>query len=345
MNYWRQEKTMDAHPVDSVMADPIETDYLHRLDLAARVLPDDRRRELVDEIAGHIAESRAGGEVRTEAHLRTLLDRLGSPAEIVAAAQEGDVLVAPPAAAPVGLVRVLRRPSVATETTAVLLLTAGSLLPLLGWIAGVVVLWSARRWRTWEKVLATLVFPGGPGLAAAAGVIGIGSTSCSSTGSSAGDDVTHCTSSGLPVAVGGPLFLVWIVAPVVVGIVLLARARGRAAAEPPIESWVPAGARSTWGGLEIVAVALLIGGAFLVPVIGPAAGLVCAWASDAWTTTEKWVATGLAAVPAVFGLCFLLAAFAVSSWLLLFLLPVAVLAAVGAGLFLALRLNSRRELN
>lgn len=333
---------MDGQPMDSVMADPIVEDYLRRLDYAARVLPDDRRRELVDEIAGHIAESRAGGQVRTEADLRTLLDRLGDPAEIVAAAREGDDPLGSPAG-PAGLVRVLRRPSIATEITAVLLLTAGSLFPFVGWIAGVVVLWTSRRWRTWEKVLATLVFPGGPGLAAVAGAVGIGSTSCSSTGSSTGDEVTHCTGSGISVALGLPLFVVWIVAPIVIGIVLLARARDRAAAEPPIETWVPVAAAPRWGGLEIAAVALLIAGAFVLPVVGPGVGLACAWVSDAWTTQEKWIATALAAVPALFGVLFLLAAFALATWLFLFLLPIALLAAVGAGLFLAVRLNARRQ--
>lgn len=52
--------------------------------------------------------------------------------------------------------------------------------------------------------------------------------------------------------------------------------------------------RSAWGPLEIIAVILLIAGSFLIPVIGPLAGLVCAWLSPAWTRGEKWVATALA---------------------------------------------------
>lgn len=53
----------------------------------------------------------------------------------------------------------------------------------------------------------------------------------------------------------------------------------------------PPGARSQWGALEIMAVLLLVVGTFLIPVIGPLAGLVCAWLSPAWTRGEKWVAT------------------------------------------------------
>ena len=43
---------------------------------------------------------------------------------------------------------------------AVSLLTFGSIIPVVGWLAGVLLLWTGRRWRTWEKVLGTLVIQG-----------------------------------------------------------------------------------------------------------------------------------------------------------------------------------------
>lgn len=52
----------------------------------------------------------------------------------------------------------------------------------------------------------------------------------------------------------------------------------------------PMAARSPWGPLEIIAVAFLIVGGFLVPVVGPIIGLVCALASSRWTRGEKAVA-------------------------------------------------------
>lgn len=58
-------------------------------------------------------------------------------------------------------------------------------------------------------------------------------------------------------------------------------------------------ARSPWGPLEIAAVALLTVGLFLLPVVGPVAGLVCAWVSDRWTRREKVVATVWTVLPAV----------------------------------------------
>jgi hypothetical protein len=219
---------MDGRPTDNPVADPVVEDYLRRLDLAAGVLPDDRRRELVGEIAEHIAASRAGGQVTNEAQLRTLLDRIGAPADIVAAARDeenptGVVMAAGPVRG--------RRPSIVTEIIAVLLLTVGSILPIVGWIAGVVMVWLSRRWRTSEKILATLVFPGGPGLALFVGTFGLRTSTCATRSDSSGE-VTSCTHSGGMPWLGVTVFIIWVAAPIVVGIVLLVRARDRAAAEP-----------------------------------------------------------------------------------------------------------------
>ena len=67
--------------------------------------------------------------------------------------------------------------------------------------------------------------------------------------------------------------------------------------------------RRVWGPLEIIAVILLIVGPFIAPVVGPLAGLVCAWISPAWTRREKWVATILASGSIVLVILFVLAAF------------------------------------
>lgn len=61
----------------------------------------------------------------------------------------------------------------------------------------------------------------------------------------------------------------------------------------PAQPGFPAPNRSAWGALEIIAVILLIAGPFIIPVIGPLAGLVCAWLSPAWTRGEKLIATAL----------------------------------------------------
>ena len=131
-------------------------DYLRRLERAAYALPPDRRAELVLEIKGHIDEAMASapGGPTDEAWTRTVLERLGTPEEIVLS--EGGA-PAPPA------VQTVERPAgTGLELAAVLLLTVGSIIPFVGWIAGVICLWASKRWRTWEKLLGTFVVPGGP---------------------------------------------------------------------------------------------------------------------------------------------------------------------------------------
>ena len=280
-------------------------DYLRRLEQAAYALPPERRAELVLEIRDHIEEARAAAGGRTdEAWTRSLLDRMGTPDEIVAAATEGEP-GAPHSWTPPQPVFVERRPGTGLELAAVLLLTVGSIIPFLGWVAGVVLLWSSRRWRTWEKLLGTLVVPGGPFIVVFAATLLPGQVcSSSSVGAAPGNDptkvvegTTTCSGFAFHPAVGIPLLLFALIGPIVLAGWLYARARARAALEPP--ELVPVGpprAGSPWGGLEIAAVVLLAAGAFVLPFIGPIIGLVLAWTSSAWTSTEKVVATAIASI-------------------------------------------------
>ena len=82
--------------------DALVTDYLRRLDAAATALSYDRRVELVGEIREHIEQARAAGGISGEAGLRDVLDRLGDPDEIVAAAQDDEAVppTQPPPAPP-----------------------------------------------------------------------------------------------------------------------------------------------------------------------------------------------------------------------------------------------------
>jgi hypothetical protein len=293
-------------------ADALVGDYLARLDRAAGALPDDRRTDVVAGIREHIDAARESGVVHDEASLRDLLDRLGEPEEIVAAAREGDDPLPPPVPA------IAYRPAgIGTEVTAVLLLTAGSFIPFVGWIAGVIVAWTSRRWTTGEKLLATLVMPFGP--AAGLVVMAYGSLMVTRVCTSSSSELVDGTfASGPEVCTGPPvwtgwlmlaLVAVWVVAPFVVAIVLVRRARARADLEPPtpVQPSTTAPGTSPWGGLEIAAVLLLAIGGFLLPVVGPAAGVLCAWLSDRWTRTEKWVATAIASVSLIVPLVVVLA--------------------------------------
>jgi uncharacterized membrane protein len=149
----------------SSTADKLVEDYLKRLNAELRGVPRARRRELAEEISDHIAEARAGLETEDEAGIRTLLDRLGEPAEIAAEATE----------------RLVARPSTAgwKEVGALVLLPIGGvILPVLGWFIGIVLLWISDAWSTRDKLVGTLLFPGGLLLPVALGVLASESSGC-----------------------------------------------------------------------------------------------------------------------------------------------------------------------
>jgi len=225
------------------MTDPelLVQDYLARLERAAARLDADRRAELLASITEHLDEARSTGAAQDEAAVRTLLDRLGEPVDIVAAAQDGgpsggrqDRVVDPSTP----------RRGTGLELAAVLMLTAGSFLPVVGWLVGAVLLWCSDRWRAGEKLLGTLVVPLGPG-----GVVLLGgllpfsqraevcTTSPSAPlGSSQplgdGSAVTTCSVSGPPEWVGLLLTVLLVLAAVAVPIWLYRTARRRADAQP-----------------------------------------------------------------------------------------------------------------
>jgi HAAS len=128
--------------------DQLAAAYLRRLKRATSGLPRARQRELVSEISDHIAHARAdqaGTGDGGSAALRSVLDQLGDPEDIAAAAG------APGPAQRLG----------GWEIVAIILLMVGGFLWVIGWIVGVVLLWISPRWRWPEKLLGTLVWPGG----------------------------------------------------------------------------------------------------------------------------------------------------------------------------------------
>jgi uncharacterized membrane protein len=72
------------------MRDPVER-YLRDLERELHGLPRARRAEILDDVGAHLEEARA--QAADEAELRTLIERLGDPADIAAEARG-------PAAAP-----------------------------------------------------------------------------------------------------------------------------------------------------------------------------------------------------------------------------------------------------
>ena len=151
--------------------------------------------------------------------MREQLERLGAPEEIVAASSwDGS----PPPA---------RRNGILLEVAAVILLLVGGIvLPVIGWVLGLVLLWASGRWSRGDKLLGTFVVPGG--LMTPLGLLILpGGESCGWT-TSASDGVTveavtteTCTDSSFPLIIGIPLVIFLTVAPLVVAARLLSRAR------------------------------------------------------------------------------------------------------------------------
>jgi hypothetical protein len=123
-------------------ADTLILRYLQDLEAQLHDLPAARRRELLDEVGEHIAAARAGLDPDTEAGVRSMLERLGDPADIAAEARERVGVQAAPA-----------RP--ATPWLEIVALVA-LVIPFLGWVVGVVLVWLSRRWSTADKLIGTI---------------------------------------------------------------------------------------------------------------------------------------------------------------------------------------------
>lgn len=155
---------------------PLAKEYLRDLKRVSRCLPRDRRIELISEIESHLHESIAPGA--SDAEVEHILDRLGIPEQIVAADLPHEVRQAP-----AGNGR---------EVSAIFLLLLGGILVWIGWFVGLFLLWTSKAWTVTDKLIGTVIIPGG--LATSlfiALATGTGTGSCSGSGHG-----THCTSSG-----------------------------------------------------------------------------------------------------------------------------------------------------
>jgi HAAS domain-containing protein len=186
--------------------------YLKDLERELHDLPANRRQELLDEVGEHIAAARAALDPETEAGVRTMLERLGDPADIAAEAHERFGVQRPPA-----------RPATPwLEVIAIVLLV----IPFAGWVVGVVLVWISRLWTTRDKLIGTL---GGMSWVLA----GLGTVMTSAGGSRAvGSAPLGPSETSLMevVLVAAPFIL-----PILAAIYLGVRLRGRdaAASAPP----------------------------------------------------------------------------------------------------------------
>ncbi|MGW7682655.1 HAAS signaling domain-containing protein [Kribbella sp. NPDC054772] len=142
--------------------------YLKELATEAEVLPAGRRDELLADMKAHIAEARAGGAT-SEDEIRDVLQRLGRPSEIVAAATDGLVqVVVPPRMRPQDFV------AVGLAMFGPYLLELNTILALVAWGVGLGLLWTSNRWTTIWKLLGTLSWPIGYAVVIAVDTIFLG---------------------------------------------------------------------------------------------------------------------------------------------------------------------------
>ena len=120
-------------------ADQLVRRYLAQLDAAMRDVDASRRQEILAAMHRHIEQGRAGLDRDDAAGVRTLLSRVGDPAAIAASAG------APPPGS--------RR----WDAWAPWLIIFGPIASGLGWIAGVLILWTSPTWSRRDQLIATFV--------------------------------------------------------------------------------------------------------------------------------------------------------------------------------------------
>jgi len=198
----------------------VET-YLRDLGSALGDLPRERRSEVVDEVADHIAESRAQLARESEAEIRNLLERIGDPEEIAAEARER--------------FGIRPRGGGIREISAIVLLLVGGFLFVVGWFVGVVLLWASEAWTTRDKLIGTLVVPFGlvPLLWALTFSLRAGESCSGVIDPETGATLSETCTGGSSLAgqiLGGLVFIVLLVGPFFTTIYLARRMRGPAAA-------------------------------------------------------------------------------------------------------------------
>ena len=180
--------------------------YLDDLRRATRDLPSARQRELLAEIEEHLAETAPLGASETQ--VREALDRLGDPRQIAEAEHERPRSAKP---AP-GWLEWLTIPLLLVGGSALLGLgtvigAPGRIaLPGIGWLAGVLLLWLSKIWTVRDKLLGTMVLPGGLLPAAYLTLTSVSVETCTP----GAQGIQHCT-GGISTPARIALITLWVV--------------------------------------------------------------------------------------------------------------------------------------
>lgn len=128
--------------------------YLSELEAALAAIPGAVPGEVAREIVDGIAEELAGLDA---AAALSRIEQLGDPAFIAAEARaesRPDAVAAPRSPAALA-----GDPRWYTVLASLLVAFGGIVLPLLGWVFGIAMVWASKTWRSWEKWAGTLAAP------------------------------------------------------------------------------------------------------------------------------------------------------------------------------------------
>lgn len=135
--------------------EPDVRSYLADLEVRLAHLPGEQSEEILFGVREHIAEAMdRGGQSTAE-----ILAGLGSPDDIAAGVAAPDV-PAQQGKAQTPVRTPLLESSLWVALTTILL-AFGGFLYIVGWFVGLAGLWMGTRWKIWEKIMGTVLFPGG----------------------------------------------------------------------------------------------------------------------------------------------------------------------------------------
>lgn len=153
------------------LAAPEIRNYLAAIQARLAQLPAEQSEEILFGVREHIAEAlERGGQSTAE-----ILAGLGSPDDIAAGLAGSDMdgsgahdfatpfpsAQFPPGAPQKQLPAQRHQSSTLWVVATCILLPFGAFLAGIGWLFGVAGLWMGTRWKTWEKIMGTVLIPGG----------------------------------------------------------------------------------------------------------------------------------------------------------------------------------------
>lgn len=246
--------------------------------------------EVRDGIMSGISEELSGLDAEAAAaRIRTL----GDPEFIAAEARAETHTDSTPDSSPVPN----RRKTSAGEPrwfsvlAALLVALGGIVIPVVGWVIGIAMVWMSTTWRRRDKWVVTLLPVAGTMLATLLLFAQIGAADSPSSPAnplvpSPFDSVWSSVIGSALIAVVTGVWLLWRAKPVWAAESVAADARVAAVGH---DTTVPSPSRVGW--YPVVTVLLLMLGGYIVPLLGWIFGVGMLWASDAWSRREKWVGT------------------------------------------------------